>query len=71
MKTSFYSTQASGGGMVDAFNSKVFLRMDEASVQSLAGPFVRWTSKPNRALVIDAIEFDKEITIIPYSPIED
>ncbi len=67
-KASTYTAQVSGYGNSDAFNTKVFLRLDERAVQSLTNPFVKWHSQMNRALVSDSIEFTNEITFIPYSP---
>lgn len=69
-KASNYNAQTAGFGSTDAFNTKVFLRIDERSVQTLTSPFVRWSSSENRALISDSIEFDEEITFIPFSPID-
>ena len=68
IKASSYTAQVAGYGNSDAFNSKIFLRLDERAVQSLTSPFVRWTSQNNRALVSDSIEFAEEIIFIPFSP---
>ena len=69
IKPSSFSSQVAPYGTTDAFDSKVFLRIDERSVQSLTSPLVRWTSQNNRALVSDNIEFSEDITFIPFSPI--
>lgn len=42
IKSSSFSAQVSGYGSSDAFNTKVFLRLDERAVQSLTNPFVKW-----------------------------
>lgn len=67
-KASNYNAQVTGYGNSDAFNTKVFLRVDERTVQSLTSPFIRWTSQQNRALVSDSIEFSEEMIFIPYVP---
>lgn len=54
----------------EAFNTKIFLRIDEASVRSLTNPFVKWNGADNRALVSDEVELSEEIVFIPYSPIK-
>lgn len=69
-KVSNFNAQVSGYGDSDAFNSKVFLRVDERAVQSLTSPFIRWTSQQNRALISDSVEFSEEMVFIPYSPID-
>lgn len=69
IKASSYTEQVAGIGGSDAFNSKIFLRIDERAIQSLTSPFVKWSAHDNRALISDAIEFAEEITFIPYSPI--
>lgn len=69
-KASNYNSQIAGYGSSDAFNTKVFLRLDERAVQSLTNPFVRWTSTSNRALISDEVEFQEEFTFIPYAPLD-
>lgn len=71
VKTSGFTAQTAGYGNSDAFNSKLFLRIDERAVQSLAGPFVKWSSQSNRALVCDSVEFTEELAVIPYAPVTD
>lgn len=68
-KASNYNAQVSGYGSTDAFNTKVFLRVDERTVQSLTTPFVRWTSQTNRALISDAVELSEELTFVPFAPV--
>lgn len=68
-KASNYNAQVAGYGNSDAFNTKVFLRVDERTVQSLTSPFVRWTATINRALISDSVEFSEEFTFIPYAPV--
>lgn len=68
-KASSFTLQVAGYGNTDAFNSKIFLRVDERTVQSLTTPFVKWSAQSNRALVSDSIEFSEEITFIPYAPV--
>lgn len=69
-KASNYNAQVSGYGSSDAFNTKIFLRVDERTVQSLTSPFVRWTSQSNRALISDSVEFSEEMSFVPYAPVE-
>lgn len=69
-KASNFNAQVSGYGSSDAFNTKIFLRVDERTVQSLTSPFVRWTSQPNRAMINDSVEFSEEMTFVPYAPVE-
>ena len=69
-KASNFNAQVSGYGSTDAFNTKVFLRADERTVQSLTSPFVRWTAQSNRAMISDSVEYAEEITFVPYAPVE-
>ena len=69
VKSSKYTSQTSGYGNSDAFNTKIFLRIDERAVQSLTSPFVRWTAQVNRGLIFDDVEFSEEIPFIPYAPV--
>lgn len=69
IKASSYTSQVSGYGNSDAFNSKIFLRIDERAVQSLTNPFVKWSVQNNRALISDSVEFSEEMRFIPYSPV--
>ena len=70
IKPSKFKAQVSGYEGSDAFNTKIFLRVDEGSVRSLTNPFVKWEAAANRALVSDEVEFSEEIVFIPYSPIQ-
>ncbi len=69
-KASNFNAQVSGYGGSDAFNTKIFLRVDERTVQSLTSPYVRWTSQSNRALISDAVELSEEDVFVPYAPVE-
>ena len=69
VKASSFTAQVAGYGNSDAFNTKVFLRVDERTVQGLTSPFVRWSSRENRALASDAIEFSEEVAFVPYAPV--
>lgn len=69
VKSSKFNKQVGGYGNSDAFNSKIFLRMDERTIQSLTNPFVRWTSQTNRGLIIDDVEFSEKVVFIPYAPV--
>lgn len=69
IKASSYTSQISGYGNSDAFNSKIFLRIDERAVQSLTSPFVKWSAQNNRALISDSVEFSDEMRFIPFSPV--
>lgn len=68
-KSSNFNAQVSGYGNSDAFNTKIFLRVDERTVQALTSPFVRWTAQTNRALIIDSVELSEEVVFIPYAPV--
>lgn len=57
------------GDSTAAFNTKVFLRIDQRSVQSLTNPFVRWTPQQDRALIADDVELTREHTFVPFAPI--
>lgn len=69
VKASSFTSQVSGYGNSDAFNTKIFLRLDERAVQSLTNPFIKWSAQNNRALVSDSIEFSEAVTFIPYCPV--
>lgn len=70
VKPSRFKAHVSGFEGSDAFNTKIFLRVDEGSVRSLTSPFVKWEAAANRALLSDEVEFSDEIVFIPYSPIQ-
>ena len=68
VKSSFFMDQVVGiGGKTDSFNTKIFLRTDEAAVQSLTGSLIRWSPQENRALAWDDVEYDRETPFIPYA----
>lgn len=69
VKASSFTAQVAGFGSSDAFNSKIFLRVDERTVQSMTSPFIRWSARENRALVSDSVEFAQELSLIPYAPV--
>jgi hypothetical protein len=69
IKPSKFKAQVSGYEGSDAFNTKIFLHIDESSVRSLTNPFVKWEAVSNRALISDEVEFSSEIVFIPYSPV--
>lgn len=69
VKASGFTSQVSGYGSSDAFNTKIFLRIDERAVQSLCSPFVRWAPQENRALISDSVEFVDEFVFVPYAPV--
>ena len=71
VKGSKYTAQVAGYGNSDAFNTKVFLRTDERTVQSMTSPFVRWAPQSNRGLIVDEVEYQEELTFIPYAPVSD
>jgi hypothetical protein len=70
IKPSKFKAHVSGYEGSDAFNTKIFLRVDEGSVRSLTSPFVKWEAATNRALLSDEVEFSDEIVFIPYSPLQ-
>ncbi len=68
-KASNFTAQVTGYNNSDAFNTKVFLRVDERTVQSLTNPYIHWSAQKNRALISDSVEFSEEFSFIPYAPI--
>lgn len=70
VKPSKFKAQVSGFESSDAFNTKVFLRLDEGSVRSITNnPFVKWDAPAHRVLVSDAVELESELVCIPYAPL--
>ena len=67
-KASSFREQTMGYGSADAFDAKLFLRLDERSVQSLIGPFSHWRPQENRALASDSVTFSGDVTFLPYAP---
>ena len=66
VKESAYSTQVSG--VSDAFNTKLFLRVDEGTIRSMIGALAQWKPAENRGLVSDDVVFGVEKTFVPYAP---
>lgn len=64
-----FTEQTAGIGQSAAFNTKVFLRIDERSVQSLTSPFTRWSSQENRALISDPVELEDPEMFVPFAPV--
>ena len=50
-------------------NTKILLRLDESSAQSILGPFTKWTVQSNRALVHDSIDLEEDTTTVPFIPL--
>lgn len=69
-KSSAFTSQTAGYGSSDAFNSKIFLRIDERTVQSLTSPFAKWSPQENRGLISDDVELAEETIFVPYAPTE-
>ena len=68
IKPSNFKVHVAGLEGSDAFNTKIFLRVDENSIRSLTNPFTKWDSPDNRALLSDEVEYASEVVFIPYSP---
>lgn len=58
-----------GYGNEGYIETKIILRLDESATQSVLGPFVHWSVRENRALVLDQTQLTEILTIIPFSPI--
>ncbi|MDR0875515.1 MAG: hypothetical protein LBN12_04830 [Clostridiales Family XIII bacterium] len=69
VKTASFTAQVTGYGDASAFNTRIFLRIDERSVQALSNPFVKWNPEANRALIVDEVEYSEALTFIPYTPV--
>ena len=69
IKLSSFSSQVAGFGRTDAFNSKIFLRIDLNSLTRITNSLIPWAGSDNRALLCNEIDFSEEITFIPYAPI--
>lgn len=69
VKSSAFLNQTAGYGSSDAFNSKIFLRIDERTVQALTTPFVKWSPQNNRGLISDDVELAEETVFVPYAPV--
>lgn len=58
-----------GFGNDGCFETKIILRLNEASTQTILGPFVHWSVKDNRALVSDVTQLQEPVVIVPFMPI--
>lgn len=54
-----------GDGYID---TKMLLRLDDATAKSVLGPFVQWGGTSHRALIHDATDLESDLTLIPMSP---
>ena len=55
----------SGDGYID---TKILLRLDEATSKSILGPFIKWDGVAHRAYLHDATDLQEDLTLIPMSP---
>ena len=69
VKPSNFKAQVSGYEGSDAFNTKLFLRVDERAIQALTNPYVQWSPMKNRGLASDEVELTDEVAFIPCAPI--
>lgn len=69
MKGSNFTKQVteSGFGEDTAFNTKIFLKIDERTVQSLTSPFLKWNAEENRALLYNDTELPKALPFVPFA----
>lgn len=54
-----------GDGYID---TKILLRLDDATSKNVLGPFVQWNGAAHRALIHDATDLQSDLTLIPISP---
>lgn len=54
-----------GDGYID---TKILLRLDDATSKNVLGPFVQWGGASHRALIHDATDLQSDLTLIPMSP---
>lgn len=54
-----------GEGYID---TKILLRLDDATSKNVLGPFVQWNGASHRALIHDATDLQSDLTLIPMSP---
>lgn len=54
-----------GDGYID---TKILLRLDDATSKNVLGPFVQWSGVSHRALIHDATDLQSDLTLIPMSP---
>ena len=69
LKESTFEKQVTKTTSIDTIDTRVFLRISNNSVTKLTEPLIQWDSKTNRALMFNAIEFEKEQIFMPYRPI--
>ncbi len=58
-----------GFGNEGYIETRIILRLNESSTQSLLGPFVHWSVRDNRALVSDATQLEEPQVIVPFVPL--
>lgn len=54
-----------GDGYID---TKILMRLDDATTKSVLGPFVQWNGPSHRVLLHDATDLQSDLTLIPMSP---
>lgn len=54
-----------GDGYID---TKILLRLDDATSKNVLGPFIQWNGPSHRALLHDATDLQADLTLIPMSP---
>lgn len=54
-----------GDGYID---TKILLKLDDATSKNILGPFVKWSGASHRALIHDATDLQSDLTLIPMSP---
>ena len=54
-----------GDGYLD---TKILLRVDDATAKNVLGPFVSWQAAGNRLLLHDATDLEGDMTLIPMAP---
>ncbi|MDR2197485.1 MAG: hypothetical protein LBO07_05930 [Coriobacteriales bacterium] len=71
LKESNFTSQATGVGEgLSSVGTRIFLKTDKRTVQSLGDPsLLNWTAQDNRALVIDEAELTSPTRVIPFSPL--
>ena len=58
-----------GFGYEGYIETRIILRLNEASTQSLLGPFVHWSVQSNRVLVSDSTQLEEPTVIVPFVPL--
>ncbi|UKA53422.1 hypothetical protein LFT45_17095 [Arthrobacter sp. FW305-BF8] len=51
------------------FDALLLLRMDQAAAQGLLGPFVRWSVRDNRGLLMDRAHLAEPTVVVPFAPL--